>query len=110
MMAAPAFSWVGVNSVSHSSSITSSILGFNGFRAENPNFSSSKRRGGFHLIHWRRRNLPISNVASDQQQRVKDYSSDNEGLNFLFSFFGFNSEFKSLSSFKKFYFSYFSCL
>ncbi|XP_019164876.1 PREDICTED: alpha-1,4 glucan phosphorylase L-2 isozyme, chloroplastic/amyloplastic-like [Ipomoea nil] len=79
-MAAPAFSWVGVNSISHSSSITSTILGFNGFRGENPNFFSNKRRGGFHLIHWRRRNLLISNVASDHQQRVKDYSSDNEGL------------------------------
>nr|GMD19645.1 alpha-1,4 glucan phosphorylase L-2 isozyme, chloroplastic/amyloplastic [Ipomoea batatas] len=80
-MAAPAFSWVGVNSISHSSSITSSsILGFNGFRGENPIFFSNKRRGGFHLIHWRRRNLLISNVASDHQQRVIDYSSDNEGL------------------------------
>ncbi|XP_031100563.1 alpha-1,4 glucan phosphorylase L-2 isozyme, chloroplastic/amyloplastic-like [Ipomoea triloba] len=79
-MAAPAFSWVGVNSISHSSSITSSILGFNGFRGENPNFFSNRRRGGFHLIHWRRRNLLISNVASDHQQRVIDYSSDNEGL------------------------------
>nr|GLL32072.1 alpha-1,4 glucan phosphorylase L-2 isozyme, chloroplastic/amyloplastic-like [Ipomoea trifida] len=79
-MAAPAFSWVGVNSISHSNSITSSILGFNGFRGENPNFFSNRSRGGLHLIHWRRRNLLISNVASDHQQRVIDYSSDNEGL------------------------------